>query len=600
MHHIAPLLGYLSVSLVLALVLGLITERLRLSPLVGYLLAGTLIGPHTPGIRANVEIAQQFAEVGVVLLMFGVGLHFNLRELWAVRKVALPGAISQIAVATILGLAACRAAGVGTTEGAVVGIAISVASTVVLIRVLVDNGLLDSTQGHIAVGWLIVEDIFTVLALVALPALARVGGDPAAGGRSLLLGIAVALVKIAALAVMVLGGGKRAIPALLTTVARTRSRELFTLSILALALAIATASAYFFDVSMALGAFLAGMVVGQTEVSHQAAADALPMRDAFAVLFFVSVGMLFDYHAVAAAPLLLALLLTIVFVVKPLTALAIVWLLRYSWRTALTIAIALAQIGEFSFLLADAARQLGILSAQNRSLLIACAMISITLNPLLFRAVDPIDRWCRSRPRLWKFLAGRSEARGAAGNELVQRRITDPADPAAERVKAVIVGYGPVGQTAARILRDFNIQPIVVDLNLDTIRDLSSRGELAVYGDATRRDILEAAGISQAKYLLVTVPDVVVRTLVILVARELNDRVRVFVRARYLNERAWLEEVGATQLCIEEAETAAGLALLLLREVGADEQRIREEIETLHAEYGVQRPDSTARLNAPR
>jgi CPA2 family monovalent cation:H+ antiporter-2 len=599
MPHIAPLLGYLSISLVLALVLGLITERMRLSPIVGYLLAGVLIGPHTPGIRANVDIAQQFAEVGVVLLMFGVGLHFNLRDLWAVRKIAFPGALGRIAVATTLGLLACRAAGLSTTEGLIVGLAVSVSSTVVLTRVLMDNNALDSPQGHIAVGWLIVEDIFTVLALVALPALANVGGDDGAEGRGLFLAIVIALVKIGALALMVLGGGKRAIPALLGTVARTRSRELFTLSILALALAIATASAYFFDVSMALGAFLAGMVVGQTEVSHQAAADALPMRDAFAVLFFVSVGMLFDLHALVEAPLLLALLLAVVLVAKPLAALAIVWLLRYSWRSALTIAFALAQIGEFSFLLADAARQLGVMSAQSRSLLIACALISITLTPILFRAIEPIDRWCRARPRLWKILSGRSEARGAVSNTQVMRRLSDADSPAAQRIKAVIVGYGPVGQTAGRILRDFNIEPIVIDLNLDTIRDLTASGNLAVYGDATRREILEAAGITQAKYLLATVPDVLVRTLVILTARELNPNLRVFARARYLKEREWLEEIGATQICTEEAETAVGLALLLLREVGADETRIREEIDTLHDEYGVQRPEGNGDAAPP-
>jgi CPA2 family monovalent cation:H+ antiporter-2 len=588
-HHIAPLLLYLSVSLVLALLLGLITERMKMSPIVGYLLAGVLIGPHTPGLRANVEMAQQMAEVGVILLMFGVGLHFNLRELWAVRRVVVPGAIGWIAVATLLGLGACRLAGLATTEGLIVGMAISVGSTVVLIRVLVDNNVLDSTPGHLAVGWLIVEDIFTVLALVALPALANAANG---GEFDLLPAVGKALLKIGLLGLLVLGGGSRAIPALLNAVARTRSRELFTLAVLALALAIATGSAVFFDVSMALGAFLAGMVVGQTEVSHQAAADALPMRDAFAVLFFVSVGMLFDPRAIVEAPLLLAMLLVIVLAAKPAAALTLVWLMRYSWGTAFTVAVALAQVGEFSFLLADAAMQLELMSPRSRSLVVATAIISIPLNPVAFRTIEPINRWLRTRPRLWRFLSGRSEQHGAECNELAQRRLTDPNDAAAERLKAVIVGYGPVGQTAARILRDFQIEPIVVDLNLDTIRDLTAGGELAVYGDATRRDILEAASIAKAKYLLVTVPDVLVRTLVILTAREMNEDIRVFARARYLKERAWLEEVGATQICIEEAETAVGLALLLLREVGADEQRIRDEIDLLHDEYGVQRPES--------
>jgi CPA2 family monovalent cation:H+ antiporter-2 len=343
---------------------------------------------------------------------------------------------------------------------------------------------------------------------------------------------------------------------------------------------------------MALGAFLAGMVVGQTEVSHQAAADALPMRDAFAVMFFVSVGMLFDPHAVWADPQLLLLLLAVILIVKPLTALVVVWLLRYSWQAAITIAIALAQIGEFSFLLADTAMEYQLMSPDSRSLLVAAAMISITLNPLLFRGIEPLNRWLRKKPALWRFLSSRAEVGGAMCNELAKARLADPDDDVADRLKAVIVGYGPVGQTSARILRDFNIEPIVVDLNLDTVRDVTGRGDVAVYGDATRRDILEAASIGEAKYLLVTVPDVLVRTLVIITARELNENIRVFARARYLKERAWLEEVGATEICIEEAETAVGLAVLLLNEVGADQDRIRAEVKKLHEEFGVQRPES--------
>jgi CPA2 family monovalent cation:H+ antiporter-2 len=591
MHHIAPLLIYLSLALVLALILGLVTERLRLSPIVGYLLTGILLGPHTAGVRADPELAGQIAELGVILLMFGVGLHFNLKDLWAVRKIAIPGAVGQIAVATLLGLVACKAVGIGSTEGLIVGIAVSVASTVVLIRVLVDNNVLETPQGHIAVGWLIVEDIFTVLALVALPALSKVGGDADAGGQSLVFAIMMALVKISVLALIVLGSGQRAIPWFMGVVARTRSRELFTLCVLALALAIATGSAYFFDVSMALGAFLAGMVVGQTEVSHQAAADALPMRDAFAVMFFVSVGMLFDPHAVVANPQLLLLLLAVILIAKPLTALVIVWLLRYSWQAAITIAIALAQVGEFSFLLADTAMEYKLMSEDSRSLLVAAAMISITLNPLLFHGIEPLNQWLRKKPTLWRYLSGRAEVGGVLLNELAKARLADPDDDVGGRLRAVIVGYGPVGQTSARILRDFNIEPIVVDLNLDTVRDITGRGDVAVYGDATRRDILEAASIGEAKYLLVTVPDVLVRTLVIITARELNENIRVFARARYLKERAWLEEVGATDICIEEAETAVGLAVLLLNEVGADQDRIRAEVKKLHEEFGVQRPE---------
>jgi CPA2 family monovalent cation:H+ antiporter-2 len=589
MHHYALLVN-LSVSLIAALVFGLITERLRLSPIVGYLLAGIMLGPYTPGVFGDPEMAVQFAEIGVVLLMFGVGLHFNLKDLWAVRKVALPGAAGQIAIATLLGTLAARATGVSTTHGVIIGIAISVASTVVLIRVLTDNDVLHTSQGHIAVGWLIVEDIFTVLVLVALPAVASILAQNGEGDESIAMALSMAVVRIGVLALIVFGGGKRLVPWFLGQVAKTRSRELFTLAVLALALSIAVGSTYFFGVSMALGAFLAGMVVGQTEVSHQAAADAMPMRDAFAVLFFVSVGMLFDPHAMVEQPLLLGLLLLITLIAKPLTAFAIVWLLRYSIRSAMTIAIALAQVGEFSFLLADEAIRHELLSPTGRSLLVACAIFSITINPLLFRAIEPLERTLRRRPGLWRRLTARSDVGGADLNQQMRQRLDEERSPDADEVtRAVIVGYGPVGQTAARLLRDFGVQTVVIDLNLDTIRDLASGGELAIYGDATRQDILEAAGIRDAKYLLVTVPDVLVRTLVVITAKELNHDLKVFVRARYLKERAWLEEVGATQICIEEAETALGLAVLLLREMGADEERVREVTSRVQGEMGLHR-----------
>jgi monovalent cation:H+ antiporter-2, CPA2 family len=592
MHDIGLLVN-LAVSLVAALVLGLATERLRLSPIVGYLLAGVLLGPHTPGFVADVEMAMQLAEIGVVLLMFGVGLHFNLKELWSVRRIALPGAVGQIAVATLLGTLAASALGFGATQGVIIGIAISVASTVVLIRVLTDNDQLHTSHGHIAVGWLIVEDIFTVLVLVALPAVASIVGERAEGEPSIAAAIGLAILRMAVLAAIVLGVGRKAVPWLLGHVARTRSRELFTLAVLALALAIAVGSAYFFGVSMALGAFLAGMVVGQTEVSHQAASDALPMRDAFAVLFFVAVGMLFDYRVIVDRPGLLILLIAITLVAKPLTAFTIVWLMRYSFRSAITIAIALAQVGEFSFLLADEAIALELLSPEGRSLLVACAILSITLNPLLFRSIEPAERWLRRRPKLWPALTARSDVGGVALNQEMHGRIaaaTKEEQPAARR--AVIVGYGPVGQTAARILRDFGIQTVVIDLNLDAIRDLTAAGELAIYGDATRQDILEAAGVRDAEYLLVTVPDVLVRTLVTITARELNPELNAFVRARYIKERAWLEEIGATQICTEEAETALGLAMLLLEEVGADRQRVHDIISRVQRELGVQRGET--------
>jgi CPA2 family monovalent cation:H+ antiporter-2 len=584
MHPQLGLVIFLSVSLVLALVLGIITHRLHLSPIVGYLLAGILIGPRTPGFVADPLLAQQLAEIGVVLLMFGVGLHFDLRDLLAVRRIAIPGAVAQITVATTLAMLVAVLFGLSAAAGLIVGLAVSVASTVVLVRVLMDNDVLHTPHGHIAIGWLIVEDIFTVLVLVALPGIAGLFAQAGEEGQGILLAMAVAMGKIALLSLIVIAGGRRVIPWLLRLVASTRSRELFTLTVLALALTIATGSAVIFGVSMALGAFLAGMVVGQTEVSHQAAADALPMRDAFSVLFFVSVGILFDPMVIVERPLLLLCLLAIVLIAKPLTAFLIVWLLRYSVRTAFTVAVGLAQIGEFSFILAEEARHLRLLTAEGQSLLVACAIISITLNPALFRTIEPWQRWLRGRRWLWQILTRRQERGGAQLNIEMQRRLQAAGDSGEQKVKAVVVGYGPVGQTASRILREFDIQPVIIDLNLDTVRSLAASGEIAIYGDATQRDILEAASIADAKYLLLTIPEVLVRTVVILAAKDLNPELRIFVRARYLQERAWLEEVGATAIVTEEAETAVGLAVQLLREVGADEERIRSEIRQIHAE----------------
>ena len=582
----------LSVSLGLALVLGLLTQRLRLSPIVGYLLAGITVGPHTPGFVGDPKMAHDLAEVGVILLMFGVGLHFNFTDLLAVRRIAIPGSLGQILVASTLGTMAALSFGMEAGAALVIGLAISVASTVVLFRVLVDNDLLQSDQGHIAIGWLILQDIFTVFVLVILPGMTNIWRASEVGPGSLLGPIVWTFVRFAGLTLLVTLVGRKVIPRLLDIVARTRSRELFTLTILSIALAVATGSAALFGVSMALGAFLAGIVVGQTEVSHQAAADALPMRDAFAVLFFVSVGMLFDPQAIIQEPLLLLGLLGIILFATPLTAFLIIWALRYSVRTALTVATALAQIGEFSFLLANEAMGLGILSENGQSLLVACALISIAINPLLFRAIDPLEKWLRKQEKIWRILSRRSDYKGMQLNLEEQVRFSQQVQKPGIKAKAVIVGYGPVGRTASRILKDFDIPLVIIDLNLDTVRKLTEVGQAAIYGDASRRDILEAAGIKQADYLLITIPDVLTRTTVILTAKDLNAGLHVFARARYLQERAWLEEVGVDDICIEEAETAIGLAILLLREVGADYGRIQKEIQTIRAELGMRRRDS--------
>ncbi|HEX7900881.1 MAG TPA: cation:proton antiporter [Planctomycetota bacterium] len=574
MHNVDLILT-LTLGFSAALVLGYVTQRLGLSPILGYLLAGIAAGPYTPGPVADARLAAQLAEVGVILLMFGVGLHFHLKDLLAVKAIAIPGALGQSLVATVLGAFIAWSSGWTLGSGVVLGIAIAVASTVVLMRVLVDNRSLDTPHGHVAVGWLIVEDILTVLVLVLLPVVA--GSAAKGGGAAAVAGsLGLALLKIGALVFLVLVVGSRVIPWILTQVARTRSRELFTLAVLALALVVATGSAVVFGASMALGAFLAGMVVGQSKVSEQAAADALPMRDAFAVLFFVSVGMLFDPRFLLQQPLLVLAVLGVILVAKPLVALAIVLGLGYSVRTALTVALGLAQIGEFSFILADQAK--GILPPAGGSVLVACALLSISVNPLLFRMIGPLEARLRRRKKLWALLNRRAEARVKAA----------PLDPALHP-RAVVVGYGPVGQVTRRILESFGIRSVVVDLNVDTVNRLRAEGVPAVYGDAAKSDILQAAGVEKAKYLVVTLPDLVARLPVLISARELNPDLLIFSRARYLAERGTLEEFGVTAVCYEEAESASGLAEFLLRAEGAPEDRIEKELDGIAAELAVPR-----------
>src|SRR5712691_4611554 len=390
MHHLDLILT-LTGGLATALVLGYLTHRLGLSPLVGYLVGGIVVGPHTPGFVANQALAEQLAEVGVILLMFGVGLQCHLTELLAVRRVALPGAIGQSLVAT----------GLGTVVARVFGLALSVASTVVLLRVLADHRALHTPTGHIAIGWLVVEDLCTVLVLVLLPA---VFGGPSAELGPMLLALGLAALKLTVLVGFTLVVGGRLIPWLLERVAATRSRELFTLTILVLALGIAVGSAMLFGVSMALGAFLAGMVVGRSDFSLRAASEALPMRDAFAVLFFVSVGMLLNPRHVLEAPGLVAATLGVVMLGKPLAALGIVLLLGYAPQVALAVALALAQIGEFSFILVTLGKDLGLLTAAATNTVVAAAIVSITLNPLLYRLVEPATAWAARQQRLWGWL----------------------------------------------------------------------------------------------------------------------------------------------------------------------------------------------------
>jgi CPA2 family monovalent cation:H+ antiporter-2 len=585
--HDLPLISTIAAAFTAAWVLGLLTQWLKLSPIVGYLLAGVIIGPHTPGFVGDVHLAQQLAEVGVILLMFGVGLHFHLKDLIAVKNVAIPGAVGQSLIATVLAMVVFSFFGMPLTTGAVLGMAMAVASTVVLMRVLMDADVLSSRQGHVAVGWLIVEDIFTVILLVLIPVLgtevhasqaAAEGHAAAASGGGLWWTLGIALAKLAVLVAIVLVAGAKIVPWALVKVARLRSRELFTLTVLVFSVAIAAASYFFFGASMALGAFLAGMVVAQSPVSHQAAADALPLRDAFAVLFFVSVGMLFDPAFLIQQPLMVAAALGIILIAKPLAALLIVAVLGHSVRTALTVAIGLAQIGEFSFILSELARQHGLMPDSGHNVLVASAIISITLNPLMFRALPNVENWLRARPRLWKLLNGRAEKKAAQTKPAPSGPSHDEDD--GKRL-AIVVGYGPVGRSVHRVLQDAGLSTVVIDMNMDTVTALHAEGHVAIYGDASNQGVLEEAGMETASHLIVTLPNASHRSAVVTASRAISDSVRIVVRARYLREREELERSGASAAVFEEAEAAVALARLVLTDTGIHRQAAEKKIQDI-------------------
>ncbi|HVT91115.1 MAG TPA: cation:proton antiporter [Tepidisphaeraceae bacterium] len=579
MHDI-PLITTVASAFAAAWVLGIITQRLKLSPIVGYLLAGIAIGPYTPGFHADVKIAAQLAEIGVMLLMFGVGLHFHLKDLLAVRKIAVPGALGQSLASTLLGVAAALIFGWGIKSGLVLGIAMSVASTVVLLRVLMDNKLLDSPHGHVAVGWLIVEDLFTVIVLVLIPALGSTHG-PDEGGSGLVVSLLFALIKLAVLVAILLLAGSKVVPYLMVKVAKLRSRELFTLTVLVMAITVAVGSQYLFGASMALGAFLAGMVVGQSPVSQQAAADALPLRDAFAVLFFTSVGMLFEPEFLVHQPLLVLACLSIVVIGKPLAAMGIVALIGYPARTGIIVAMGLAQIGEFSFILSELGRQHGLLNEAGHNVLVACALVSITLNPILMRNVARFEKLLQKRPRIWHFLNHTSSEREARLNAPALAKMESTEAPL-----AVILGYGPVGQTIHQIISKSGLETVVIDLNMDTIQSLTREGKPAIYGDAYNIEVM-AQAMARATHLVITLPHAANRTPLIATAKLINPRIKVFVRAHYISEHHELVQVGADGACYEEAEAAVALAKLVLQDQGADVETIKRETTHIRQQFSI-------------
>jgi len=579
--HDAPLITLIAAAFTAAWVLGIITHKLRLSPIVGYLLAGVAIGPFTAGYKGDPKLASELAEIGVILLMFGVGLHFHLKDLLAVRNVAVPGAIGQSLVAMLFGIGVAVMFDWPVKSGVVLGLAMGVASTVVLTRVLSDNHQLDTPQGYVAVGWLIVQDVLTVIVLVLIPAMGNAPAGAHGSSGNIWITLLVSLAKLAALVAILLLAGSRVIPWIMVKVARLRSRELFTLTVLVMAIAIAAGSAFIFGASMALGAFLSGMVVGQSPVSQQAAADALPMRDAFAVLFFASVGMLLDPSIVIHNPGLLLGCLAIVMIVNPLTALSIVAIVGYPLRTALTVALGLTQIGEFSFILSKLGSEHGLLGAEGQNVLVAVAIITITLNPLLFRLINPLEAWISRRPTLYRFM-NRSTLRREARMNTDMGKALETGTGAL----AVVLGYGPVGRTLDAVLRKSGIETVVVDLNMNTVQELQRQGRAAVFGDAYNIEVMHQA-LDRASHLIITLPHAANRNPLIASAKLINPAIKVFVRAHYVSESSELKQVGADASCFEEAEAAVALAKLVLFDRGANEEVIRRETIRIRQELGA-------------
>jgi CPA2 family monovalent cation:H+ antiporter-2 len=545
-HH--TLITTIVVALVLAFVFGVVAQRLRFSPLVGYLVAGVLISPFTPGYVADQGIANELAEIGVILLMFGVGLHFSLEDLLSVGRIAIPGAIAQIASATALGMGLAWWLGWSMSAGLVFGLALSVASTVVLLRAMQERRLLETERGRIAVGWLIVEDLAMVLTLVLLPALAPV---LAAGATlslfALALPIAITLGKVAAFVAIMLVVGKRLIPWILHYVAHTGSRELFRLSVLAIALGVAFGAATLFDVSFALGAFFAGMILSESELSQRAASETLPLRDAFAVLFFVSVGMLVDPMVVAREPGAVLATVLIIVVGKSLAAFAIVRLFGHPTATALTIAVSLAQIGEFSFILAGLGVGLKLLPEAARDLILAGAILSILLNPLFFAA---LDRWL-AKTEAKSATDAVSDAHGetAAREPVPLTRLTD---------HVVLVGHGRVGGFISAAL-PADTALLVIEDDARRITTLGGEAREAIAGNAADPEVMRAANLAAARCLLVAIPDAFEGGQVVAQARELNPALPIVARAHSEDEIEHLKKHGATTVVMGEHEIAKAM-----------------------------------------
>ncbi|MFO6296413.1 YbaL family putative K(+) efflux transporter [Rahnella selenatireducens] len=557
MHHSTPLITTIVGGLVLAFLLGMLANRLRISPLVGYLAAGVLAGPFTPGFVADTSLAPELAEIGVILLMFGVGLHFSMKDLLAVKSIAIPGAVAQIAVATLLGMGLSHLMGWDLATGLVFGLCLSTASTVVLLRALEERQLIESQRGQIAIGWLIVEDLVMVLTLVLLPAFSGMLESHHSSPVELLTGLAVTIGKVIAFMVLMMVVGRRVVPWILAKTASTGSRELFTLSVLALALGIAYGAVEFFDVSFALGAFFAGMVLNESELSQRAAHDTLPLRDAFAVLFFVSVGMLFDPMILVREPLTVLATLAIIVLGKSVAAFFLVKMFGHSRRTALTISVSLAQIGEFAFILAGLGISLGLLSEHGRNLVLGGAILSIMFNPLLFSLLE-------------KYLEKTETIEDQSVEEAVEDEKQIPFDLCNH---ALLVGYGRVGSLLGEKLQAAGIPLVVIENSRPRVEALREQGISTVLGNAANQEIMDLARLDCARWLLVTIPNGYEAGEIVASARTKRPNIEIIARAHYDDEVTYIMERGADRVVMGEREIANSMIDMLQIDIMTEEEK---------------------------
>ena len=564
MPHSISLITTIAAALGLAMVMGFVASRLKMPPLVGYLIAGIMIGPATPGFVADVGLASQLAEIGVMLLMFGVGLHFSLGDLMAVRRIAVPGAIVQIAAATALGVATALFWSWSFGAALVFGLALSVASTVVLLRALEDRGVLESVNGRIAVGWLVVEDLVMVLVLVLLPPIAALLGSTSevlvhGGEADVWVTLGITLAKVTAFIALMLVAGRRVFPRLLWLVARTGSRELFTLCVVAVAVGVAYGAAELFGVSFALGAFFSGMMMRESELSHRAAEESLPLRDAFSVLFFVSVGMLFQPQVLVQEPLKVLATVAIIMGGKTVAAIALVLAFRYPLNTALTVGASLAQIGEFSFILAGLGVALGLLPTEGQSLILAGALISIALNSLVFAAIEPAQRWIRTRSALARTLERSPDPLAELPATVDQSRLTG---------QVVLVGYGRVGRRIAEALGKQGIPYVVAEQNRGLVERLRERNIPAVSGDASEPAVLIQAHIARAGMLVIATPDTFNVRKMVGIARMLNPTIETVMRTHNEDDAELLAKDNLGKVFVGEHELALGMTRHILEWMG--------------------------------